>query len=266
MKLSIITVNLNNLKGLKKTYESVVCQTFTDYEWLIIDGGSTDGSREFIEEHQDKFSYWCSEPDNGIYNAMNKGIIHAKGEYLNFMNSGDYFAHNEVLAELFSQQCSADILYGILLYSRKNKIFPINIHNKLHWYDLYLDSLPHQATFIKCNLFKMYGLYDENYKCVSDWKWFIQTVLYQGATCEFYPIEIALFEGDGISSTRQHDIEVENLRKELIPKIMTEEDYAVLLKLSVIQSHKLSRLLYELIGVITWRLDSFVKKYVVLHK
>ena len=91
MKLSIITVNLNNLEGLKKTYESVVCQTFTDYEWLVIDGGSTDGSREFIEEHQDKFAYWCSEPDKGIYNAMNKGIVRAKGEYLNFMNSGDYF-------------------------------------------------------------------------------------------------------------------------------------------------------------------------------
>ena len=98
MKLSIITVNLNNLEGLKKTYESVVCQTFTDYEWLVIDGGSTDGSREFIEQHQDKFAYWCSEPDKGIYNAMNKGIVKAKGEYLNFMNSGDCFASSFVVA------------------------------------------------------------------------------------------------------------------------------------------------------------------------
>ena len=72
MKLSIITINLNNLEGLKKTYDSVVCQTFTDYEWIVIDGGSTDGSREFIEQHQDKFAYWCSEPDKGIYNAMYK--------------------------------------------------------------------------------------------------------------------------------------------------------------------------------------------------
>ena len=73
MKLSIITVNLNNLEGLKRTYESVVCQTFTDdYEWIVIDGGSTDGSREFIEQHQDKFAFWCSEPDKGIYNAMYK--------------------------------------------------------------------------------------------------------------------------------------------------------------------------------------------------
>ena len=112
MKLSIITVNLNNLEGLKKTYESVVCQTFTDYEWIVIDGGSTDGSREFIEQHQDKFAYWCSEPDKGIYNAMNKGIMRAKGEYLNFMNSGDCFACKETLAGVFNKPRKEDILYG----------------------------------------------------------------------------------------------------------------------------------------------------------
>ena len=89
MLVSIITVNFNNLEGLKRTYESVVSQTFTDYEWIVIDGGSTDGSREFIEQHQDRFAYWCSEKDNGIYHAMNKGIRQAKGEYLNFMNTGD---------------------------------------------------------------------------------------------------------------------------------------------------------------------------------
>ena len=88
MKLSIITVNLNNRDGLQRTIDSVVSQTFTDYEWIVIDGGSTDGSRELIGQHQDRFAYWCSEPDKGIYNAMNKGIAHAKGEWLQFLNSG----------------------------------------------------------------------------------------------------------------------------------------------------------------------------------
>lgn len=120
MKLSIITVNLNNLEGLKKTYDSVVCQTFTDYEWLVIDGGSTDGSREFIEQHQDKFAYWCSEPDKGIYNAMNKGIVRAKGEYLNFMNSGDCFACEETVAEVFGKNRTADILYGYSFYGSRD--------------------------------------------------------------------------------------------------------------------------------------------------
>ena len=114
VKLSIITVNLNNLEGLKRTYESVVCQTFTDYEWIVIDGGSTDGSREFIEQHQDKFAYWCSEPDKGIYNAMNKGIMRAKGEYLNFMNSGDCFASNDTLIRVLVDERNEDIIYGYI--------------------------------------------------------------------------------------------------------------------------------------------------------
>ena len=104
MKLSIITINLNNLEGLKKTYESIVCQTFTDYEWLVIDGGSTDGSREFIEQHQEKLAYWCSEPDSGIYNAMNKGIQEAKGEYINFKKSGDYLASKDALTRVVGKE------------------------------------------------------------------------------------------------------------------------------------------------------------------
>lgn len=79
MKLSIITINYNNREGLKKTIESVLSQTFTDYEYIIIDGGSTDGSRELIEQYQSHLSFWCSEPDKGIYNAMNKGIAKARG-------------------------------------------------------------------------------------------------------------------------------------------------------------------------------------------
>lgn len=119
MKLSIITINLNNLEGLKKTFESVFNQTFTDYEWIVIDGGSTDGSREFIEAHQDSFSYWSSEPDRGIYNAMNKGILQANGEYLSFLNSGDYYADSETLANVFCTNHEADILFGYMIREKE---------------------------------------------------------------------------------------------------------------------------------------------------
>ena len=78
MKLSIITINYNNKAGLQKTIDSVVAQTWRDFEWIIIDGGSTDGSKELIEQYQQHFAYWCSEPDKGVYNAMNKGIDKAK--------------------------------------------------------------------------------------------------------------------------------------------------------------------------------------------
>ena len=80
MKLSIITVNYNNREGLQRTIDSVVSQTFRDFEWIVIDGGSTDGSKELIKQYADHFSYWVSEPDKGIYNAMNKGILKATGE------------------------------------------------------------------------------------------------------------------------------------------------------------------------------------------
>ena len=97
MKYSIITINYNNRDGLEKTIQSVINQTCQDFEFIIIDGGSTDGSVDIIKKYNDRINYWVSEPDKGIYNAMNKGILQAHGEYLNFMNSGDCFFDNEVL-------------------------------------------------------------------------------------------------------------------------------------------------------------------------
>ena len=209
MKLSIITVNLNNLEGLKKTYESVVCQTFTDYEWLVIDGGSTDGSREFIEQHQDKFAYWCSEPDKGIYNAMNKGIVRAKGEYLNFMNSGDCFTSSGTLRKVFDKQLISDIVYGYMQVKPTNKdsYIPLNVKRKFCWYDLYINTLPHQSSFIRRILFEVVGLYDEELKVASDSKWFAMAVLNYGATCKFLPYKIAIFEGNGLCQTTDFSAE-----------------------------------------------------------
>lgn len=105
-QLSIITVNYNNLKGLQKTMMSISSQMFEEYEWIIIDGGSTDGSKEEIEQlasvPDNHVSYWCSQPDNGVYNAMNKGIAQSHGQYLCFMNSGDCFCNASTLADVFS--------------------------------------------------------------------------------------------------------------------------------------------------------------------
>ena len=86
MKLSIITINYNNAIGLKKTIESIVEQTYHEFEYIVIDGGSNDDSKKVILENQNNISDWCSEKDAGIYNAMNKGILKATGEYLLFLN------------------------------------------------------------------------------------------------------------------------------------------------------------------------------------
>ena len=102
-KISIITVNYNDREGLKKTIESVINQTWQDFEFIIIDGGSTDGSREVIEQYKDKIDYWISEPDKGIYNAMNKGIKAASGEFLLFLNSGDRLIDKNITEKVISK-------------------------------------------------------------------------------------------------------------------------------------------------------------------
>ena len=90
MKLSIITINYNNCSGLEKTIQSVIKQSFTDYEWIVVDGGSTDGSKELLEKYQNHFAFWVSEPDNGIYHAMNKEMQKATGDFCLYINSDDY--------------------------------------------------------------------------------------------------------------------------------------------------------------------------------
>ena len=115
MKYSIITVNYNNKEGLRRTIESVIHQTFHDYEFIIIDGGSTDGSMDVLKEYDAQINYWVSEPDSGIYNAMNKGIAKAKGEYLNFMNSGDCFYTADVLEKVSLYNSNADFIVGTII-------------------------------------------------------------------------------------------------------------------------------------------------------
>lgn len=198
MKYSIITINYNNKEGLRKTIESVVNQSCKDFEYIVIDGGSTDGSREVIEEYAGRIDYWVSEPDKGIYNAMNKGIKVARGEYLNFMNSGDSFYDKEVLCNTLPY-LKADIVYGRLFYydHRERSVYLKGSPNMFHFYD---NTLNHQSSFISRKLFAD-TLYDESYKIVSDWKFFIEKLVIQNCSFTTMPVKVGLFEGEGISDT-----------------------------------------------------------------
>lgn len=180
MKLSIITINYNNKDGLQKTMDSVVSQKWHDFEWIVIDGGSTDGSKELIEQYQQHFSYWCSEPDNGVYNAMNKGIVKARGEYLNFMNSGDCFYDENSLCYFDKfYNSSIDVLYADAdFYDKNGKLLlkmrlPSNID-----VDFYMSNrnISHQSSFIKASLFEKH-LYDESYKLAADGDFFFWLLL-----------------------------------------------------------------------------------------
>ena len=200
--LTIITVNLNNVKGLEKTVKSVINQTSCDFEFIIIDGASTDGSRDVIELYREKITYSISEPDKGIYHAMNKGIAAAKGEYLLFLNSGDWLASNTVLEQSFSQPFTEDIVSGDIYFydTVKEEVrWHVPSPEKLTAKTLLLGTLPHQATFIKRSLFETYGLYNESLKIASDWLFFLEVLLEHGCSYRHLPVTVSYFAMDGIS-------------------------------------------------------------------
>lgn len=202
MKLSIITINYNNRDGLEKTIDSVICQTWRDFEWIVIDGGSTDGSKELIEKYQNRFAYWCSEPDKGVYSAMNKGIANAKGEYLNFMNSGDCYYDSNVLYDVFCHKTICeDFIVGNSSYVNKNgrevrrRCPPQHLTAAF----LYKTSPCHQSVFIKHSLFEK-ALYDVNLKYVSDWKHIFYNIVILNSSYVIIDRFIVKYDNSGISS------------------------------------------------------------------
>lgn len=209
-KITIITINYNNHEGLEKTIKSVISQSYKDFEYIVIDGGSQDGSREVIEKFADKISYWVSEPDKGIYNAMNKGIKVANGEYLLFLNSGDKLFNNDSLLNILPYLEKEDIVYGNLEFiDINNENFYGKYPETISFHFLFTGSLPHPASFIKKTAFDKVGFYDENLKIVSDWKWFIIAFTRFSLTWKQIPIIVSKFYLDGISSTQ-----VDNVRRE----------------------------------------------------
>lgn len=219
MKLSIITINYNNLEGLKRTYESVVSQTCQDFEWIIIDGGSTDGSKEFIEEHQERFAYWCSEPDKGIYNALNKGIKICSGEYISCMNSGDSFYEKDTLQFLCSYKGTSDILYGDSLRLFKDGHTEVDhFPDPVELYTFSYGNICHQAMFVRTVILKEKG-FDESYKIAADYCRWVEA-LFNGYTFEYINMFVCKFEMGGLSSANIElsELEYERARKEIFPE------------------------------------------------
>jgi len=211
MKLSIITVNLNNARGLQKTIESVVEQTWLDFELIIVDGASTDGSIEVIQHFNNSMIqqfHWLSEPDSGVYQAMNKGIRMAKGEYLLFLNSGDFLVDDRVLTEVFSINRTADILCGRCDVSENGKVvWTSNPPDLVTFGKLYNVGLAHQSTFIKRSLFDKLGLYREDFKYNSDIDFWYRSIILNGATTEKVDLVVSDYNLDGFSS-KEHQTPV----------------------------------------------------------
>lgn len=200
MLLSIITVNFNNLEGLKKTMSSVLEQTWKEFEYIVIDGGSTDGSAAYIESQSQHIDYWVSEPDKGIYNAMNKGIKVANGEYLLFLNSGDHFFNNQSLHQNYKSLKLYDIIYFNLEVVGEKETFIKKYPDQLLFSYFVNDTLPHPATFIRKGVFEKIGMYDESLEIVSDWKFFIQSICKFNCSYKRIDKTLTTFYLDGICS------------------------------------------------------------------
>lgn len=223
MELSVITINLNNLEGLRKTAESVISQTFQNFEWIVIDGGSCDGSKEFIEENGAYVSYWCSEPDKGIYNAMNKGAAKATGKYLLFLNSGDVLFDNTVLERIHPIGFQSDIISGQMVRMDNGEL--LRRYDKDILMQLFNRTINHQATFIRKELFD--GIkYDENLKIVSDWKFWLEAIILRSCSFEVLDFPIAKQDMAGISLSNQnqalHLAERKLVLEELFPPRIIE--------------------------------------------
>jgi glycosyltransferase involved in cell wall biosynthesis len=205
---------------------SVLEQSYDQVEYIVVDGGSTDGGADYLKSVSDQLDYWVSEPDKGIYNAMNKGAKQASGEYLLFLNSGDWLIKKNVIAKVVQSGLTADIVYGNIVKVNQGKAqepfkgpgeAPVTMHY------MYRSSLNHPSSFIAKSIFDKIGGYDENYKIVSDWYFFFKAIFKENASLKYIDINTTYFDITGISSA---DPTLSGKEKDVILKQeLTTEQY-----------------------------------------
>jgi len=224
-KLSIITVNFNNAEGLARTIESVLAQHYTNLEFIIIDGNSTDSSVEIIEKHETAISKWVSELDNGVYHAMNKGIAMATGDYVLFLNSGDCLYQATVLQDNDVHFTGADLICFDINVVAKSSNFIKQHPDTLQFSYLFANTLAHQSTLIKRSLFDKVGHYDESLTIVSDWKFFIHATVFYRCTYKSVHQVLSSYNLDGMSATAEGTFKRRSERK-----MVLKNDFSLFLK------------------------------------
>lgn len=267
--LSVITVNLNHAEGLRRTMQSVFLQNDPDIEYLVIDGGSTDGSQEVIAEYEDKIYYWVSEKDGGIYQAMNKALQHTTGEFVYFLNSGDEFANEQVSRFIVEQfYPSVDLVYGNTLRPDASGTLVACIHPSIMTMGTFWKKgICQQAIVYRKNLFEKLGLFDESFRIAGDWDFNVRVLLSGGVT-RFCNKVIAVYEGGGVSVAQKEiaEVEKERLFKRHIPQAIYL-DYLTFRELQSKMKHhnqwitslKSRSLLLNLMMILKWKVDSLIQ-------
>lgn len=225
-RLSIITINYNNKPGLVKTLLSLQNQTSNDYEFILVDGASEDGSMALLQSFSFPSFIGISEPDSGIYNAMNKGILKASGEFVLFLNSGDVLYDNNVIEKLLPMLRDSDVYYGDF-YTSEGVLRNGFDEQEVTFFALMDYTIHHSGcALIRRTLFHEYGLYDEALSIVSDWKWFLNSIGFGKASVEHLSVVISVFDTTGISSIEKDRLKLERAAviEELVPP-MIRRDY-----------------------------------------
>lgn len=220
--------------GLRRTLESVAAQTYHDIEHIIVDAASTDGSVDIIKEYAEKADYpvlWSSKKDKGIYNGMNYGIKKAIGDYIQILNSGDVLASDDVTERMIAalnDEMSRDkslndgvpILYGNMIKKDYATGMLIGKSGEVEYSlrQYYASTMNHDCCYIRRDVYERYGLYDENLKIVSDWKWFLQTIGLGNVKPVYVDIDVTIFDCSGIS---EKNLELRNReRRQVIEAVL----------------------------------------------
>lgn len=235
IKISIITVCKNAEKEIEQTIRSVLEQTYPNIEHIIIDGASTDGTMAIIEKYKEKIAKVISEPDGGIYEAMNKGIKLAKGDFMCFLNAGDWLCNKNVIEKIVFYLCedgySNDIYVGDIVRDDGEKISTIASLPNLEKLMSLGNTLPHPSSIIKKELFKICGLYDESFRIAGDYEWFVRVVVNYKKKVKYISMNVAFYNFYGISSIQS------------FKKLTTSEGYRVRVKYFGIKA--VIRILFE---------------------
>lgn len=239
---SVITINYNNAAGLKQTISSVVSQSFPDFEFIVIDGLSTDGSIACVEA-EPRINSWLSESDKGIYDAQNKGILKASGDYLLFLNSGDVLVNKDVLQKVSTHLVSRQSFYYGNLILQKNGILENHVAPEVIDIDFILNStFWHPCVFIKSNLFKDFGLYNTSFKIAGDYEFFVRCLIKPGITSAYLNEFITLFDGSGLSNNSENSSLVLQEREKALRLNLSEPVYKSLIKHNAFSRSKYSKL------------------------
>lgn len=206
---TIVTVSYNCCTLIEKTIESVLQQDCCDKEYIVIDGGSTDGTTEIIKKYEQYLTFWCSEPDGGIYQGMNKGLSHAQGQWILFLNAGDIFSNKNVLTNVlpFTENKKDDILYGDIFTLKNNERV---IKRALEPCNKQRMFFCHQAVFVRTELMKAHP-FDTRFKMSADF-YFFKFCYLTKKKFQHIPVTVSVYDRTGISNTRRIEGLKENIR------------------------------------------------------